>query len=93
MGLADYYNLEELHNHAEHLVFEEIERLIADNTISQEFQKEEYILDIAALALNRMPPMYRATLLGRIYEPALEEQHRRNVQKAVGEAVEKVCGT
>jgi competence protein ComFB len=91
VALEDRYNLEDLNNHAERLVFDEIERLIEEGTISKPFQDEETILDIAAFALNQTKPMYRATLLGRIYEPDLEDKNHEKISHAVATAVKKIC--
>ncbi|HBT20698.1 MAG TPA: competence protein ComFB [Peptococcaceae bacterium] len=48
--------------------------------------------DIAALALNNLPPKYTTTDLGQIYSKIelLDSQHRTDIYKAVTQAVECV---
>lgn len=90
MALEDRYNLEDVTNHAEQLVFNELEHQLRTRELPSFILQEECILDIVALALNKIRPMYRATLLGRMYEHALEEEYALEVQNAVTQAIEKI---
>jgi len=58
----EMYPHDDLENLAEELVFEEIHRLI--ETREPDFPADEIsILDIAAIALNHMPPKYVSSLI------------------------------
>lgn len=87
MALRDRYNFDVLENEAENLVITELERQLALEGNENVCSSEECVLDMAAYALNNVPPMYRATLLGRIYAPELDQEHHDEVERAVKEAV------
>ena len=84
------YDLSALDNEAEKLVIRELERQLELPENADVCREEECILDMAAYALNHVTPLYRATLLGRLYAPALDEAHAEEVRRAVGEAIEQV---
>ena len=90
MALEDRYNLEDLRNHAEQLVFQELEYQLEKQSLPAFVYDQESVLDIAAFALNHVQPLYRATLLGRLYEAEMEEKHRSEVEKAVANAIKKI---
>lgn len=90
MALRDKYHFEDLVNVAEHLVIDEVERQLSDPP-SGFRETEDSIMDTVALALNNLPPMYRVNLLGRMYEPVLDQAHRDEIQRAVSDALEKVA--
>jgi competence protein ComFB len=91
MALKDEYDFELLKNEAEVLVLLEME---------QQFKKvpedmcrcNECIVDIAALALNAVKPLYRFSLLGTLYasQAMTEQTYANSVKKAVAQAIEKV---
>jgi len=87
MALKDQYNFDYLENEAENMVVEELEHQLALEENAGVCRTEECVLDMAAYALNHVPPLYRATLLGRVYKPALDEKHYGEVQDAVAEAI------
>jgi competence protein ComFB len=87
MALQDEYNFDYLENEAVNLVVAELERQLGLPENEAVCRSEECILDMAAYALNHVPPMYRATLLGRIYRPELDREHHTRVEKAVREAI------
>jgi competence protein ComFB len=89
MGLRDFYDFEPLRNEAERLVIEELERQLEDK--DQIPRDEETILDIAALALNHVPPFYNVSLLGKLYASKTDQtEYAEKVRKAVHDAIRKV---
>ncbi|MFP3958980.1 MAG: late competence development ComFB family protein [Spirochaetaceae bacterium] len=87
MALRDEYNFDYLENEAFNLVLDELERQLQLEENATVCREEECVLDMAAYALNHVPPMYRATLLGRIYAPELNSAHHDRVERAVREAI------
>ena len=90
MSLRDKYDFANLANQAEDLVFDELERQLNKRgaTICS---CEECVLDMAAHALNNVKPVYRVSLLGRLYAQSLAQTDYENtVIKAVSEAVKLV---
>ncbi|GAB4366951.1 MAG: hypothetical protein Kow009_03790 [Spirochaetales bacterium] len=91
MNLRDRYDFDTLVNEAERLVLEEMERQLDSEEHQGMCMCEDCILDIAALALNNIRPMYRVTLLGSLYTASVEHTpYMEEVQKAVGNAIRKV---
>jgi len=93
MALSDTYNFELLKNEAEQLVLSELEKQLADQ--GDDFCRcNECIVDMAAMALNVIKPLYRFSLLGTQYAAqAMSEQlYAESVQKAVAQAILKVHG-
>ncbi len=90
MSLLERYNFEDLVNEAERMVFDELERQLDELPDTDACKTEAAVLDIAAFALNHVPPMYRVTLLGRVYAGTLREKHADQVRKAVAEGISRV---
>lgn len=91
MSLEEKYNFEFLVNEAERLVLEELEKQLEKDTDGEICKCEECILDMAAYALNNVPPAYRSSLLGSLYAKAMEEsEYAEVVRKAVSKAIEVV---
>ena len=91
MALTDTYNFELLKNEAEALVLRELEKQL--ETQSPELCRcNECVVDMAALALNTVRPLYRFSLLGTQYAAqAMNEQtYAESVQNAVSQAIAKV---
>jgi competence protein ComFB len=88
--LERQYDFSTLDNEAETLVIRELERQLTLPENEDVCRDEECILDMAAYALNHVTPLYRATLLGRLYASALDQEHAEEVRKAVTEAIEQV---
>ena len=89
MGLRDLYDFDALHNEAERLVVDELERQLEE--LDQVPRDQETILDIAALALNHVPPFYNVSLLGKLYASTIDEtQYAAKVRTAVRDAIRKV---
>ena len=90
MDLRKYYDFEDLVNEAERLVIDELGRQLDLPENSDLLNREEYVRDTAAYALNHVRPMYRANLLGRLYAKAVDADEEREVKEAVEEAIRKV---
>lgn len=88
MSLEDRYNFEELANEAERVVLDELERQLADCGVSD--PDEDQILDMAAYALNQVPPRYRVNLLGRLYAQHVSDEYREQARAAVASAIHRV---
>ncbi|MFP4509376.1 MAG: late competence development ComFB family protein [Spirochaetaceae bacterium] len=89
MAIDDFYDLSDLRNDTERLVFEELERQL--KTAGPEVPRsQESVLDMAAYALNHARPLYRVNLIGRLYALSSTEQRDREVRAAVAEAIKRV---
>ncbi|HUX50751.1 MAG TPA: late competence development ComFB family protein [Spirochaetia bacterium] len=89
MALEEQYNFEDLKNEAERLVLDELEVQLA--AAPREIcRTEECVLDMAAYALNLVKPIYRVTLLGRVYTAHLDEKYMQQVHDAVARAIQKI---
>ncbi len=89
MSLKDNYDLENLVNEAERLVFSELEaRLKEYDNICK---CQDCVMDMAAYALNHTKPYYRVSLMGTIYAHSIENtEYAQEVKKAVREAIKKI---
>lgn len=91
MNIKDRYDFDFLVNEAERLVIEELERQLSQPAQQDVCTCEDCVLDMAAYALNNLRPVYRASLLGRLYAEALDEtDYRKQVEAAVKKSIEKV---
>jgi competence protein ComFB len=91
MAFIDNYNLENLVNEAERLVGEELGRQL------ESYQGEiclcnDCVVDMAAMALNTVKPLYRYSLLGTLWaSSAMEDDaYALSIREAVSNAIEKV---
>ena len=89
MALERRYNLEDITNDSERLVFDELERQL-DEAGNEVCRKDECVLDMAAYALNHVRPKYRANLMGRLYAQATDEERIAEVREAVRDAIRTV---
>jgi competence protein ComFB len=91
MAFIDDYDFELLINEAEKLVLEELGRQLESfkETICR---CNECVVDMAAMALNTVKPLYRVSLLGTLYasQAMNEESYATGVREAVTRAIEKV---
>lgn len=87
MSLLERYNFEDLVNEAERLVIDELERQLAARGDEAD---EDQVLDMAAYALNKVPPLYRVNLLGRIYARNVAQPYLEEIRAAVAAAIERV---
>ena len=95
MAFQDTYNINQLVNIAELEVFSAIDELLARDT--EICRCQVCMLDVAALALNRMPSVYRVTpytpnppgALSVMWDDELSDL-REIAERAVAEAAEQV---
>ncbi|HCC36446.1 MAG TPA: competence protein ComFB [Treponema sp.] len=91
MAFIDTYDFDLLKNEAEKLVLNELEYQL--NMIDEEFCRcNDCVVDMAAMALNSVKPLYRFSLLGTLYaaQAMNEKSYADSVQQAVAQAIEKV---
>lgn len=72
----------EIHNYYEHLVFDYIDLHIIPNT---EGKSDDYFLDIACIALNKLPTRYVRYEVDMAF--FLHQQDRLDMKKAVRESI------
>jgi competence protein ComFB len=91
MSFTDKYDFDLLKNEAEILVINEMEQQLEAESDDM-CRGNECIVDMAAIALNSVKPLYRFSLLGTLYaSQAMSEQaYADNVKKAVAFAIKKV---
>ena len=91
MAFIDEYDFEYLKNEAEYLVINELGRQLEDFT-EPLCKCNDCVLDMAAMALNTVTPIYRVSLLGTLYAAtAMDEQkYATGIREAVFNAIEKV---
>jgi competence protein ComFB len=87
----DEYNFELLRNEAETLVLRELEEQLKKQPEDM-CRCNECIVDIAAMALNTVKPLYRFSILGTLYVTAAinDQAYADSVQQAVADAIVKV---
>ena len=91
MAFIDNYDFEYLKNEAEKVVLDELGRQL------EAFPKpickcNDCVVDMAALALNGVKPLYRASLLGSLYIASVmdEKTYGSSIRDAVFKAIEKI---
>ena len=91
MVFIENYNFEYLQNEAEKLVITELGRQL------QSFEGpicmcNDCVVDMAAMALNMVRPLYRASLLGTLYAARAmdEKEYATSIRESVFSAIEKV---
>jgi competence protein ComFB len=91
MTVIKHYNFENLSNMAETIVFRELERQL-DERADGVCKCNDCVVDMAAMALNSVKPLYRCSLLGGLYtaEAMNDPAYAKSVRDAVTLAVEKV---
>jgi len=90
MAFKDDYNFDLLKNEAETLVIREMEQQLKN--AGEMCRCNECVVDIAAIALNSIKPLYRFSLLGTLYasQAMTERSYADSVKKAVAHAIKKV---
>ena len=91
MAIIDSYDFEHLRNEAEKVVLGELDRQL--EVYSESICRcNDCVVDMAAMALNSVKPLYRVSLLGSLYTAsAMDEQsYATSVREAVFNAIEKV---
>jgi competence protein ComFB len=91
MAFIDSYDFELLVNEAEKLVLDELGRQL-ESYEGEICLCNDCVVDMAAMALNTVKPLYRFSLLGTLYAGrAMEnEDYARSIREAVSAALEKV---
>ena len=92
MAFKDVYNFELLKNQAEQLVIQELEVQI-EAAGPDVCRCDECIVDMAAIALNTVKPLYRFSLLGTQYAAAQameDPAYMKSIERAVASGIEKV---
>ena len=90
MALDDQYDLSNVQNYTEELVYQILEERL--NRIPNEdiCKCETCVIDMACLALNQLPPRYKASLMGTIYSKAVDDEMSELVMKTVDESIAKI---
>jgi len=91
MALSDKYDFVLLKNEAEQLVLHELENQIKAHS-GNICDCNDCVVDMAAIALNLVKPLYRFSILGTLYaaQAMNEKDYAESVQNAVATAIEKV---
>jgi len=91
MSFINEYDFDLLKNEAENLVIREMEHQLK-NKPGNMCLCNECIVDIAAMALNSVKPLYRFSLLGALYasQAMTEQAYADSVRQAVEQAIKKV---
>jgi competence protein ComFB len=91
MAFKDEYDFDLLKNEAEVLVIKEMEEQLKSESDDM-CRCNECIVDIAAVSLNSVKPLYRFSLLGTLYasQAMTEQAYADSVKKAVAFAIKKV---
>ena len=91
MALIENYDFQYLRNEAENLVLKELERQL-DSFSAPLCRCNDCVVDMAAMALNTIKPLYRVSLLGTLYAATAmdEKAYASSVRQAVFKAIEKV---
>ncbi|MDR2403433.1 MAG: late competence development ComFB family protein [Spirochaetaceae bacterium] len=91
MALRDTYNFDLLVNEAENLALDELEQQL-ERYDGQICRCNDCVVDMAAMALNSIKPLYRFSLLGSLYasHAMSEESYASSIREAVSGAIEKV---
>jgi len=91
MAFIEEYDFDLLKNEAEVMVIRELEQQLK-NESSEMCRCNECIVDIAAISLNAIKPLYRFSLLGTLYasQAMTEQAYADSVKQAVAQAIKKV---
>ncbi len=93
MAFIDNYELENLKNEAERLVFEELGKQLEQFEEGDVCMCNECVIDMAALALNSVKPLYRHSLLGTLYAAEIthdNEQYAEDLRLAVMNSIKHI---
>jgi competence protein ComFB len=93
MAAFEHYDFENLKNEAETHIFDELEFQLDNNPLDI-CRCNDCVGDMAAIALNKVAPKYRWSLLGSLYTASAlnDEVYRASVQEAVRNAIGIVSG-
>jgi len=92
MSIEENYNFEYLVNETERMVLAELEHQLEQKWAADICKCEECVLDMAALSLNNLKPMYRVSLMGTLYAHSLQDtDYGVKVKDKVEESIKKVA--
>lgn len=91
MAFIDDYNFELLKNEAENLVITELGRQL-ESYDGEICTCNDCVVDMAAIALNSVKPLYHFSILGNLYAAKVMDDgdYSKNLQEVVAAAIEKV---
>ncbi|MDR2553416.1 MAG: late competence development ComFB family protein [Treponema sp.] len=91
MAFADEYDFDLLKNESEKLVVEELGYQL-DSYKDEICRCNECVVDMAAMALNTVKPLYRVSLLGAQYaaHAMYDDAYAASLRVAVSRAIEKI---
>jgi competence protein ComFB len=91
MAFIDDYDFEFLVNEAEKLVLNELGRQL-EHYPEPVCTCNDCVVDMAAIALNTVKPLYRVSLLGTLYASRAmdEKSYATSIREAVFNSIEKV---
>ncbi|MDR0587176.1 MAG: late competence development ComFB family protein [Treponema sp.] len=91
MAFEDSYDFDILVNEAEKMVIAELGSQL-DSYKGSICRCNECVVDMAAVALNAVKPLYRVSLLGTMYasQAMNEESYAASLRNEVSRAIEKV---
>jgi competence protein ComFB len=91
MAFIDDYGFEQLKNEAEQLVYHELEEQLA-KAGEEVCRCNDCVMDMAAMALNNVKPLYHYSILGNLYaaQAKSDQAYADNVQQQVAQAIAKV---
>jgi len=91
MAFLDKYDFQHLINEAEKLVLDELSRQL-ETYPEPVCLCNECVVDMAAMALNMIKPLYRVSLLGGLYTARVmdEKAYASGIRETVYNAIERV---
>ncbi len=90
MAIRDKYDLEDLKNEIEGFVLEELE-IQLDKIEDENICKcHDCVLDMICLALNKIPPRYRVSLMGTLYAKVESDDLEKRIKQTVTESIMKI---
>jgi competence protein ComFB len=91
MAFIDNYDFELLKNEAENLVINELGKQL-ESYEGEICTCNDCVVDMAAIALNSIKPLYHFSILGNLYAAqAIEDgEYGNSLREAVAAAIEKV---
>ena len=92
MSIIKDYDFDLLKNEAENLVLKELDRQLESYSAAPICLCNDCVVDMAAMALNTVKPLYRVSLLGTLYTASAmdEKTYGSSVRDAVFAAIEKI---
>lgn len=90
MAIRDKYNLEDLKNETEEFVFQELEKQLDRISDDDICKCHDCVLDMICLALNKLKPRYRVSLMGSLYARVESDDLEKEIVDTVSEVLMKV---